>query len=153
MKVFRIKIRRGWACLLCGAAACILAAVFLPGAGKEQTLGRNAAEQIAFLEQFGWKTGAAPVETASVQIPQVFDEVYLRYNQLQLDQGFDLRPYAGKKEERYQYEITNYPNFTDEIRANLLVFEGEIIGGDVCSLALGGFMHGFSKESGEKTSS
>ena len=31
------------------------------------------------------------------------------------------------------------------IRANLLVYDGVVIGGDVCSVALDGFMHGFER--------
>ena len=149
MKALHKLCRRGWVCLLCGITALALALLVLPGAGQKTDWGRNTAEQTAFLEKFGWKVSPEPLETRTIQIPEEFGEVYSRYNQIQLEQGKDLRPFAGKKVEHYQYQVMNYPNFSETIRANLLVYEGEIIGGDISSLALDGFMHGFSKESSE----
>lgn len=144
MKVLHIFSRRGWSCLLCGIVALVLAAVMIPDRVSANAWARNTVEQIAFLEQFGWTVRSAPVETKTVQIPWEFGEVYTRYNQIQLEQGFDLRPYAGKKVEMVQYQVTNYPNFSETIRANLLIYQGKIIGGDISSVELGGFMQGFS---------
>lgn len=53
---------------------------------------------------------------------------------------------GGKTVKRYTYIIHNYPDETDQVRANLLVYDGKVIGGDICTLALDGFMHGFSPE-------
>ena len=66
---------------------------------------------------------------------------------MQQAQGFDLLPYAGEKCTQYRYRITNYPNTSDGVFATLLVFEGNIIGGDVASGAEDGFMHGFAADS------
>ena len=70
-----------------------------------------------------------------------------KYNTMQQAQGFDLLPYAGEKCTQYRYRITNYPNTPDGVFATLLVFEGNIIGGDVASGAEDGFMHGFAADS------
>ena len=52
--------------------------------------------------------------------------------------------YKGKRVKRYTYEVTNYPGQASGVRANLLVDGGMVIGGDICSLTLDGFMHGFA---------
>ena len=44
--------------------------------------------------------------------------------------------------------MKNYPGYENKdgvIRANILVYDGRVIGGDVCSVELDGFMHGFEK--------
>ena len=45
--------------------------------------------------------------------------------------------------------MKNYPGYENKdgvVRANLLVYEGRVIGGDVCSVELDGFMQGFEKQ-------
>ena len=102
-------------------------------------------QRVAFLAAFGWEVEADPDEVVDVKIPKEFDEVYESYNAVQQTQGCDLKKYAGKRCKRYTYVVTNYPGQADNVRANLLVAGGKIIGGDVCSLELNGFMHGFRK--------
>lgn len=105
----------------------------------------NAAERAAFLSQFGWKISEDPVEVSEVIIPADFDAGYLEYAEMNKAQGLDLEPYKGMRAKRWTYDIFNYPGLENQsgVQANLLVFEGRIIGGDICSLDLGGFMHGF----------
>ena len=106
----------------------------------------NAEQRVAFLSQFGWSFDEDPVEVAEVIIPPEFDEVYEKYNAIQKAQGFDLMKYQGKRVKRWTYAIINYPGYAADsgcIHANLLVYEGQVIGGDVCSVELNGFMHGF----------
>ena len=67
----------------------------------------------------------------------------MKYNDLQKSQGFDLEEYAGKTVERYTFRLNNYPEVKSEVFANVLVFNGKIIGGDICTAALDGFMQGF----------
>ena len=79
-----------------------------------------------------------------ITIPKTFDEVYTRYNKdIQIPSGFDRRKYAGKQVALYTYIVINYPT-EDEVTANLLVYNNKIIGGDICSVSLDGFMHGFT---------
>lgn len=105
----------------------------------------NAAERAAFLSQFGWKISEDPVEVSEVIIPADFDAGYLKYAEMNKAQGLDLEPYKGMRAKRWTYNILNYPGLENQsgVQANLLIFEGRIIGGDISSLDLGGFMHGF----------
>ncbi len=60
--------------------------------------------------------------------------------------GFDLSLYKGEDAVQYTYIITDYTddsgNTLDNIRMNLIIVSGRIVGGDICSAALDGFMTG-----------
>ena len=111
--------------------------------------GENAEDRKAFFAQFGWTISEDPIEVKETVIPAEFDESYTKYNELQKKQNFDLEKYKGVRVKSWSYEITNYPGYENcngVIRGNLLTLNGKIIGGDICSVELGGFMHGFSPE-------
>ncbi|CDB88127.1 dnaJ1 protein [Firmicutes bacterium CAG:170] len=98
-------------------------------------------DRVAYLGSFGWEVCEEPKQTQEVRIPTEPSEVFERYNDLQISQGFDLHEYSGKSVKRYVYEITNYPNSEDTYYATLLIYKNAVIGGDVCSSAQGGTMH------------
>ena len=106
---------------------------------------RSEAERLAFLAQFGWEVDAASAESASVTIPAEFDKVFAAYNELQRRQGLDLSAYGGRTVERYTYTVTNYEGYEGGVVANLLIYRGRVIGGDVCSVQQDGFLHGFAR--------
>ena len=106
----------------------------------------NAAERLAFISQFGWDVAEDPVQVSEILIPAEFDEVYQKYNEIQKKQDLDLTLYAGKRVKKWTYAVRNYPGYegrADVIELNMLILDGVVIGGDVCSTELGGFMHGF----------
>ena len=103
---------------------------------------RDNDSRIAFLGAFGWETGPQPASIEEVVIPKTFGEVYTQYNDLQKAQGLDLSKYAGKTVRRYTYEVLNYPGAEDPVYADLLIYKNRVIGADVCSAKLAGFMHG-----------
>ena len=72
------------------------------------------------------------------------DESYQEYLALQSDQGFDLQKYAGKRVKRYTYEIFNYPSGEAGVQANLLICKNTVVGGEVLSPRLDGFLHGLT---------
>jgi hypothetical protein len=109
------------------------------------------AKRVQFLEGYGWKVVPDPVEVVEVTIPQSFNVVYNNYNALQKAQGFNLEGYKGRRVKRWTYRITNFPGVTDEVRGNLLIFNNVVIGGDVSTVALNGFMQGLSKNSAQLT--
>ncbi len=104
-------------------------------------------ERITFFSQFGWEIDENPAEVKEVIIPEEFDETYEEYNDIQRQQNLDLEKYKGARVKIWSYNILNYPGYENTdgiIRGNILVYEGIVIGGDVCSNELGGFMHTFS---------
>ncbi|MBO7302715.1 MAG: DUF4830 domain-containing protein, partial [Clostridia bacterium] len=102
-------------------------------------------DRIAFLSQFGWKVKEDSVDQIEVVIPEKFDKVFTGYNEIQKRQGLDLSKYKGKTVMRYTYEITNYENENGKVYANVIVYRNKVIGGDICSADVGGFIHGFEK--------
>lgn len=107
----------------------------------------DESERIAFFSQFGWEISSDPLEVKEVIIPEEFDETYEKYNEIQKSQGLDLEKYKGKRVKAWSYEITNYPGYEDSdgvIHGNILVYDGVVIGGDISSVELDGFMTGFA---------
>ena len=86
-----------------------------------------------------------PLETEEVLIPSDFDKVFAGYNEIQKSQGLDLGKYRKKHLTRYTYEVTNYDGYDGTVYANLLIYKGRVVGGDICSADAGGFMQGFEK--------
>ena len=137
----------------------VLLLQFLGNAQQMQSgieISRSAGSEndiLAFISNYNWQVDDEPVEVRDVIIPEIFDDVYSNYNKIQIEQGFDLEKYAGKRVKRWTYVIRNYPETSpndDFIRINILVSDDTIIGGDVCSVKLDGFMHGFYLPTQEK---
>lgn len=123
-------------------------------AGGINLTAENSQQRVEFLHQFGWEVREDPVEVAEIIIPMEFNAVYESYNKLQVEQGFNLKDFGGKRVKRWTYTVTNYPGYdvdSDCIHANILVCDGKIIGGDICSVELNGFMHGFDMQSMPET--
>lgn len=96
--------------------------------------------QRAFLEGYGWEVGQQPT-CDYVSLPAAFTSEYDEYLALQARCGFTLTDYAGETVLRCTYEVLNYPGAAQYVYADLLTCDGEIIGGDIRSSALDGFMH------------
>lgn len=105
------------------------------------TQGATNADRVACLQALGWEVSDQALTSQEVRIPEQWNEVYERYNELQLSQGFDLSKYAGKTVKRYVYAIENHPDTDGQVVATLLVYKDRIIGGDITSTAADGFMH------------
>ena len=102
-------------------------------------------DSIRFLEQFGWQVNPEAVESIEVTVPEDFDKIFSAYNELQKSQGLDLSRYKKKNVMRYTYEVTNYDGYNGTVYANILVYRNKVIGGDVCSADVKGFMHGLAR--------
>ncbi|MCD8390655.1 MAG: DUF4830 domain-containing protein [Firmicutes bacterium] len=115
------------------AVSAVIFALFSDG-------GVNGAN-VRFLGSLGIEVQKKPVEVVDIRIPEPFDLVYESYNDLQIEGGFDLRPYAGMSGTRYTYIVTNFPeDVGEEVRANVICVGRKQVGGDVMTVSLGGFM-------------
>ena len=103
---------------------------------------RSDGDRREFLGQFGWEVADAVVEEREVTVPSEFDKVFAAYNELQKEQGFDLSRYKKKTVMRYTYEITNFEGYDGTVYANLIVYRGRVIGADLTSKELDGFVCG-----------
>ena len=119
--------------------------------GKYSISAKDNSERISFLNQFNLKVSPEPVEETEINIPSQFNKVYEKYNAIQKENGLDLEKYKGKTCTKYTYKVLNYKGKEGEVRANILILDGKVIGGDICSVELDGFMHGFIKNESGKT--
>ncbi len=151
MFIFTAKLHRGRiAAVAAAAVVCgvLVAAVLAepPGAAASVTADsrgiKTNEDRVAYLERYGWTVTPEAVAVEELLIPETFDASYEQYLDLQAAQGFDLSQYAGKRVKRYTYEITNYPTGERGVQAGLLIYRNTVIGGDVLSPQLGGFIHG-----------
>lgn len=101
---------------------------------------------IKFLESYGWEVDNEYTEKVTFEIPEVFDEVYNNYNELQKISGLNLAKYKGRKAVRYTYIVLNFPQDTkgENVFANVLCVAGEPVAGDVMTVRLDGFMYSLS---------
>lgn len=106
---------------------------------------KNAEDAVSFLSQFGWTVNQEPTEVKTVTIPAEFDKVFSAYNELQKEQGLNLTKYRNKEVTRYTFTVTNYEGYDGTVYANVLVYRNRVIGGDICSADVTGFVHGFEK--------
>lgn len=103
---------------------------------------RTEADRLAYLGAYGWLVKEEPLAVEELLIPEEMGEEYADYLELQAGQGFDLAKYAGKRVKRYTYEILNYPTGETGVQASLLIYRNTVVGAEVLSPALDGFIHG-----------
>lgn len=132
----------------------ILILIFLPG--KVQTTSANEDYEVSdtikgsvtdYLTGLGY-TLDSNVQECVVTIPTQWNDTYKNYNEMQVSQGYDLSFYKGVDVTRLTYNITNYigeEETPEQVLANVYIYRGEIIGGDVCSAELDGFMTTFEE--------
>ena len=137
------------AAFLCGAA--LTASSFFRGRETEASAAvspkgvRTNEDRVAYLASYGWTVTPDPVSVEELVIPEEFEDTYTQYVDLQASQGFDLTRYCGKRVKRYTYTVTNYPSGESGVLAGLLIYRNTVIGGDVLSTDLGGFIHGLAR--------
>lgn len=142
-----IKFNRKTAVSIIVAIAAILIALILIFSQKDSTevfsSGKvtELSDRCQFLSNLGWIVDESSETEQQILIPREFNEVYSEYNDLQLQQGFDLSKYAGQELTMYTYMVTNYET-QDAVLATIYILKGTVVGGDIHSTTLNGFMHG-----------
>ena len=109
---------------------------------KEAPKGESLEERLGFLQGFGWEIDEKSERKKEIAIPMEFGEVYSSYNELQKSQGFDLEKYKGKRALQFNYRVLNHSE--DLVFANILVYKGKIIAGEIYSPKINGFMDKFN---------
>ena len=103
-------------------------------------------DMVKFLAQFGYETEKKACNVYEVEIPEKFNSVFEKYNEIQRSQGLNLKRYVNKDATAYVFKINNY-EYEGEVFATLFIRNGRVIAGDVCSSEGKGFVHGFRKQS------
>ena len=101
---------------------------------------RSTEGRCAYLASLGLRADPASEELRPVALPARFDALLEDYNALQLSQGFDLRAAAGRTCLCCSYDLVGFPDWDGRVIATLYLFRGRVIGGDVHTAAIDGFM-------------
>ena len=102
------------------------------------TMNSNS-ERVIFLNKAGWIVAPDPIEQEKITIPSEFNEAYNAYNEIQLQQGFDLTKSAGEEAEIFTYSVLNYPDYPENITANLIFVNDRLVGADITQTIENGF--------------
>lgn len=77
-------------------------------------------------------------------------EVFADYNDIQKENGFDLEDYIGKAVKRYTFEVCQESSADNGLLlAVVFTYKGEIIGADIHSPSVDGFIRGVKNNLGE----
>jgi len=140
----RIKMSRKMAvCIVLAVAAVLFLIVVLSGINRNASNGKVTCPEDAatYLGTLGWEVDLESVQVQQTVLPEYFDDTFTEYNKLQIQQGYDLNKQAGKEITVYIFQITNYPNTTEDVMVCLMTCQNRVIGGDIHSAQLDGFMH------------
>ena len=124
------------------AAIIVLTA---PGSGFGLTEIINVSDSEGrekYLAELGWEVDPSSETEKSILLPKEFDGVLSDYNELQKLQGFDLWDYRGLECRQFEYVVTNYSGCDDTVYVTLFVRGSRVIGGDIHTARIDGFMHG-----------
>lgn len=110
-----------------------------PDESPSVTALRTEKARVAFLAANGWKVCSPALKEETVVIPRVFSTVFENYNKLQKEQGFDLSQYCGMEVKLYTYRVED-SSIGENVLAMLYILNGNLIGGDVHSTDLDGYM-------------
>ena len=149
MVIWTVKLPQRKHCILAGALALLLLVGLLSFASGQARSSDALAQQedtlvlcLDCLEGFGWEVAPTPVSTENFTLDSQLSQDYLA---LQQEAGFDLSDDLGAVVTRYTFEILNYPTGETGVLADLLVRDGVIVGGDVRTSGLEGFLHSLNR--------
>ena len=94
--------------------------------------------RVEFIKSLGLDPKEEVFSEKEIVIPKKFSDVFLNYNEIQKSAGYDLEDYSGFSAKVYTYFLPNFRNETAYV--NLIIVDGKIVGGDISSAELNGFM-------------
>jgi len=135
MKFFLTLNKKSLAVILAAMIITLLASFWLLSLKYGYIDGSTHEKRALFIRDMGYVTDETDITAKEITIPSQFGDVYSNYNELQKEAGFDLYDFRGRKATVYSYKILD----SDKI-LNLIICDGEIIGGDISDPAIDGEM-------------
>lgn len=126
--------------IITAIAVAVLAVVILLR-WRGSTYIETTDDRISYLASLGWKCDPASEDHREITLPEAFGGVMQDYNDIQIRNGFDMSRYAGKVCQQYIYKLTEHPGSLT-VYAVLYIYDGHVIGGDIHTAAIDGYMHG-----------
>ncbi len=135
MKFFITLKRRHLAVILAVIIIAFLIFSQFASARAKNIDGSTNAKRIEYIKSLGIEPDDTNVSSKQITLPQIFGEVYKKYNRLQKKAGFDLSHYKGEKATVYTYALSG-----SDRELHLIVSENKIIGGDIADINVDGEM-------------
>lgn len=140
MRMYLTFTKKGLVALLAAVLLCLMIGGEIYAAGNIKENGKTNRMRVDFIKGLGLSPQEECIGVKEIVIPERFGEVYTNYNALQDKAGYDLEPYKGSNATVYTYSVETPDGYSGDTVVNLIVYNGRIIGGDVSSRALNGFM-------------
>ncbi len=102
----------------------LLATVLFTIDGSSKVFAYNEQDRQAYLSELTIYNAGEPKQVRNFTVPWNFDNHYSKYNNIQLQAGFDLYKFAGEQLQEYTYEYNGY-------LIHLIIKNGEVVGGDI----------------------
>ena len=135
-----IRLRRWILWVLITAGIILLLSVLWEAQRVSDTIpGKTNEQRVEYLRSLGWEVSEVPLREQVIRLPREFPDILKKYNELQIQQGFDMIQYAGKEVTMYTYAVQKGEDSTQR-QAVLYVYKNKVIGGDVHSPAFDGEM-------------
>ena len=147
MKSYVTFTRKGLSAMLAAMIAVILICCKIYAVSNMGFNASTNAKRLEFIRNTGYEVLSNEPETKTVAIPEDFSDVYKNYNKLQRSAGYDLSNYKGCDVVIYTYKIKTPSGYDGDCVFNMMVYNNRVIGGDVSSSALGGFMLSIKNQS------
>lgn len=124
-----------YVCLFLLCAAFLLLGIRAP---EKETTAEIAGR---YLKHLGWEIEETCIKE-TVLLPDATNEGWKKYCEMQTASGFPLAAFCGQTVEKCTLRIFNYPDETAvAVYANVFIADKKVIGGDILSPALEGFLH------------
>ncbi len=134
MRLFITLSRRSLAVILALVIILLIITAQIFSQKSSSIDGSTNSIRVEYLNSLKLYVDDTSVLSKDIIIPESFTEVYKNYNKLQKKSGFDLSKYKGRKATVYTYKLNETNN------VNIIVCNGQIIGGDISNIKLNGEM-------------
>ncbi len=92
-------------------------------------------DRVSVINSYGFDIIPEAVEVKDIVIPDKFSDVYEKYNEIQLQAGFNLKNHCGQDATIYKYQLND---LSDTKYINLIICDDIIVGGDITDARLNG---------------
>lgn len=141
---FKIISRNTFLIILC--AIVVLSSAFIVSSISKDS--RRVSGEVysdvdsvcSYINSFGLEVDKLQVVQDEIIVPELFNEVYENYNNIQISQGFDLTKYKGLVLKRYTFPVTNYPEKQQNVFVEILLYQNSIVAADIYSTNAQGFI-------------
>ncbi|MBR6510118.1 MAG: DUF4830 domain-containing protein [Clostridia bacterium] len=139
MKIYLTLSKKSLAVILAALLIVIILCAQYMSSLASEIDGSTHYKRITYLKSVKLFVSDSDFLKKDIIIPKKFSPFFEQYNNLQKKSGFDLKKHKGKSATVYSYPLGSSQT------VNLIVIEGEIIGGDVSENKADGEIKGLIK--------